>query len=242
MSSPLPPIVAAPRSLRAWRVVESQSRVSTMKLVDDPDDQALLERLIDTVKPAPFPGTVGMHYLLATPFRHAPLRFGSRFGRPHEHGYWYGALELETAFAEVAYYLLRFFADMSVAPPKTQLRRTSFRAPVAAERFVALTDAPWDAHRASVSDPASYAVSQPLGTALVASGVQAVTWWSARRPVGRNVVVFDPTVFSGPPTDLREWVVTVGGGRLTVQPVFGAAATHRFTAEQFFVDGRLPAP
>lgn len=52
-----------------------------------------------------------IHYLIFTPFRYPPLKYGSRFGRAFEPSLWYGSLQLKTAFAEVAYYRLRFFHD-----------------------------------------------------------------------------------------------------------------------------------
>ena len=68
--------------LTAWRVVEAQHKVSTRRLVDTLDEQRLLEQIVDEVKPPipAGPGFAGLHYLLSTPFRHPPLRHGSRFG------------------------------------------------------------------------------------------------------------------------------------------------------------------
>src|SRR5215207_11623139 len=79
-----------------WRVVEAQHQVSTRKLVDSAEEQALLEEMIDSVKP-PDVTNGRMHYLLFTPFRYPPLPHGSRFGRRTERGIWYGSLDLRTA-------------------------------------------------------------------------------------------------------------------------------------------------
>src|SRR5690606_40733910 len=57
-----------PLRLEPWRVVEAQHRVSTRKLVDTLEEQALLEDLIERAKP-PDPTGGRLHYLLATPFR-----------------------------------------------------------------------------------------------------------------------------------------------------------------------------
>ena len=94
----------------AWRVVEDQSDIITRPLARTDDEQALLERLIDTAKPpAPDPEVEpafrGLRYLLATPFRYPPLRYGSRFGSRHERGIWYGARKPPTALAEKDFYL-----------------------------------------------------------------------------------------------------------------------------------------
>src|SRR5690606_34600079 len=63
----------APRQTLAWRGVEAQHVVSTMRLVDHPDEQALLEQLLDDSKPALPRAARGLHYLLSTPFRYAPV-------------------------------------------------------------------------------------------------------------------------------------------------------------------------
>ena len=65
-----------------WRVVESQHRVSTMKLVDTLEEQELLEVLIEETKPQVPPECRRLHYLLFTPFLYgAPYPAGSRFRR-----------------------------------------------------------------------------------------------------------------------------------------------------------------
>ena len=79
-----------PLRLEPWRVVEGQHQISTRKLVASDAEQALLEALIETVKPGQL-SPARLHYLLATPFRYPPLRHGSRFGRRFEPGLWYGA-------------------------------------------------------------------------------------------------------------------------------------------------------
>src|SRR5881398_2343042 len=91
------------------RVVEDQFRNSTRKLVDTDAEQAALEALLDEhAKPKVPDDLAGLHYLLSTPFRHPPLRNGSRFGTRFERGVLYGAREVEVAFAEIAYYRLLF--------------------------------------------------------------------------------------------------------------------------------------
>jgi hypothetical protein len=63
-------------------VVKAQHRVSTLKLVDSVDEQALLEDLIEAGKPPLPPECRHLHYLLSTPFRYgAAYPAGSRFRR-----------------------------------------------------------------------------------------------------------------------------------------------------------------
>src|SRR5688500_4494435 len=88
-----------------WRAVESQHQVATRKLVDSDAEQQVLEDLIESAKP-PLRTTGHLHYLLFTPLRYPPLRYGSRFGTHHEPGIWYGSETIRAVFAEVAYYRL----------------------------------------------------------------------------------------------------------------------------------------
>src|SRR6478735_1302803 len=99
----------------AFRAVEDQHVNSTRKLVDSDDEQAVLEALIDGAKPPmpELPRITKLHYLLATPFRHPPLRHGSRFGTRQEMGIFYCAEERAVLFAEKAYYAFLFLAGTS---------------------------------------------------------------------------------------------------------------------------------
>ena len=66
----------------AWRIVEAQHYVSTMKLVDSVAEQDLLDGLLETTKPPIPPECAGLDFLLATPFRYdAVYPHGSRFRR-----------------------------------------------------------------------------------------------------------------------------------------------------------------
>ncbi|HYZ89810.1 MAG TPA: RES family NAD+ phosphorylase, partial [Myxococcales bacterium] len=108
-------------------MVEAQFRNSTRKLVDSDAEQELLEELIDRRAKLPVPeGFEGLHYLLYTPFRHPPLRNGSRFGTRLERGILYGARELPTAFAEVAYYRLVFLDGPAIDLGELHLELTAF--------------------------------------------------------------------------------------------------------------------
>ncbi|MCC3263614.1 RES family NAD+ phosphorylase, partial [Paenibacillus polymyxa] len=81
----------------------------------------LLEELIETSKPQLPPSTETLHYLLKTPFRYPPLRWGSRFGRRHEPSLFYAALRLETAMAEAAYYRFVLWEGMASPPPSGRI-------------------------------------------------------------------------------------------------------------------------
>src|SRR5688572_17939613 len=92
---------------RVWRVVEAQNRFSTLKLVDTPEDQGVLERLIDSTKPPVPPECRHLDYLLFTPFRYGTYRHGSRFRRAGiTEGVFYASEQPQTAIAEIGFYRL----------------------------------------------------------------------------------------------------------------------------------------
>src|SRR5688500_7050983 len=158
--------------LEPWRVVEGQHQVSTRKPVASDAEQALLEDLIETVKPGRL-APPRLHYLLATPFRYPPLRHGSRFGGRYEPALWYGAESLDTALAEVAYYRLVFLDGTTANLDGVETELTSFRARVRTERGADLTAGCFASHRAELASAISYAASQATGADMRAAGVDA---------------------------------------------------------------------
>ena len=233
-----------PLRLSPWRVVESQHQVSTRKLVDSADEQALLEELIDRAKP---PDRTGgrLHYLLFTPFRYPPLRHGSRFGRRSEPGIWYGSLERRTAFAEVAYYRLLFIEGTSAELGTVTTPLTAFRATLRSARGVELDIPPFVAYRDTIASPVSYAESQTLGEAMREAGVDAFRYPSARDPEGGvNVGAFTPAVFGRTkPTSLESWHCAASRERVDVtRGDYFTRETFAFARETFLVNGSLPAP
>ncbi len=230
----------------AWRAVESQHVTSTRKLVDSDDEQQVLEALIDTAKP-PWPAGrrfVGLHYLLATPFRHPPLRYGSRFGTRRERGIFYCAEAQATVFAEKAYYVLLFLegTEADIEPLTRPL--TVFQIRVSTKKGADLTRAPFDAHVARVSSPSSYRDSQPLGAAMREARVAAFRFTSARDPEGgANLGLFDPVFSTKNPINAEQWICTATRDRVELKP--GPAVMRsrtRFDRQTFEVDGVLPMP
>ena len=105
---------AAPDAFEAWRGVEAQHMVATMRLVDSTEEQAILEQLLEDSKP-PLPPQAQQppsqpHYLAFTPFRYRSP-FASRFRRAYEPGVWYGADSAETACTELAWWGHRLLTD-----------------------------------------------------------------------------------------------------------------------------------
>ncbi|MDH4282254.1 MAG: RES family NAD+ phosphorylase [Myxococcales bacterium] len=229
-----------------WRAVESQHVTSTRRLVDSDDEQQVLEALIDTAKP-PWPSGrrfVGLHYLLATPFRHPPLRYGSRFGTRRERGIFYCAERQATVLAEKAYYVLLFLegTDADLEPLTRPL--TVFQVRFSTKKGADLTEPPFEAYTGRISSPSSYADSQPLGRSMREAAVAAFRFTSARDPErGPNVGLFEPVFSTKRPVNAEQWICTATRLRVELRP--GPAVMRSrtsFEREVFKVDGVLPAP
>ena len=232
--------------LLAWRVVEAQHRVSTRALVDTLEEQSLLEEIVDEVKP-PRPTDsrfAGLHFLLWTPFRHPPLRRGSRFGRRHERSLWYGAERLETSLAEKCYYQLLFIAGTAAHIPRASCDWTAFSVPIATRRGIDLTAPPFARHHVHISSPISHAASQTLGTAMRSAGVEAFRFSSARCPQrGVNVGLFEPAFAGSRPRRQQTWRCEATPGRCEVFALNSLdSRVLSFPRATYEVNGELPFP
>lgn len=192
-----------------WRLVESQSHVATLRLVDDLDEQALLEAELDRSKIAVPAACAGLHYLLSTPFRYAPYPGGSRFRRARQpEGCFYAAEHAETAVAEACFYLLLFFLDAPGARrPDDPVERTAFRVPGRTERALDLTAPPLDRDAATWLHPTDYAPCQDFADRARQEGAEAIRYRSVRDAEGRaNIAVLHPGVFAArEPDRLETW-------------------------------------
>ncbi len=231
----------------AWRVVESQYKNSTRKLVDSDAEQEVLEGLLERSK-SPLPKEAafeGLHYLLATPFRYPPLRYGSRFGSRSERGIWYGARARATALAEFAFYRFVFLAGSEAQLAPLYLQVSPFRVGLETSRGIDLTREPFNAYRGRISSPTSYRSTQRLGAAMRAAGVEVFLWESARDPMkGHNVGVMSPRGFKGKrpdPPELWRCVVAIEAVEFSKQDVFRSRKL-RFERAEFLVRGGLPSP
>lgn len=229
----------------AWRVVEAQHRISTRRLVDSDEEQALLEELSEGTKPPVPPDCRGLHYLLFTPFRHPPLHRGSRFGTRAERSLFYASRKLETALAEVAYYRLLFLEGTRAAIVPVVVDLSAFQVRLGTEAAVDLTRPPFDAWEAEISSPVSYRRSQALGREMREDGVELAIFRSARDPKkGDNLAVFRPSCFQQKrPTVPETWLsVTTREGVEFSRRDYFERRSHRFSREVFVVDGGLPSP
>lgn len=78
-------VSASPLAGTLHRLVQSQEQIATMELVGkDHQKQSILEELLDACKPPYLAGTEHRDYLLRSPWRYAPVDYGSRFGSATE--------------------------------------------------------------------------------------------------------------------------------------------------------------
>src|ERR1700761_4633750 len=181
-----------------WRMVESQSRSSTLSLTDTLEEQAILEQLIEEVKPEFPPDCAGLHYLLATPFRYAPYPYGSRFRRAGQReGVFYASRRIETAVAELAFYRLLFFKESpDTKVPARPVEHTAFSVRVKGSADD-LTKPPFAAGRDRWEHLTDYADCQDLADQARSDGVEILIYRSVRDPRGgENVALLTPKAFA----------------------------------------------
>jgi hypothetical protein len=237
---------AVPETLTGeiFRLVESQEQVATNALVRTLAEQALLEDLIEASKPT-LPGpAIGLHYLLATPFRYPPLPWGSRFGRRFEPSLFYAARTSDTVLAESAYYRFVFWSGMDAPPPAPlATRHTLFSAAIGTNRGLRLQHAPFDEHAAALLDRRYYGATQALGSAMREAGIEAFEYRSARDPQqGLNVALFTPAALgASKPGILDEWLCQTTAERVSYYSRPGGGI-REFRIDTFLVEGRLPLP
>lgn len=232
---------------RAWRAVEAQHVVSTTKLVDSPEEQAALERMIESVKPplAPAEEFAGYHFLLTASFRYPPLPHGTRFSRRFERSPWYGSSQIRTVCAEVAYYRLFFLEGTTADLGRLEVDLSLFRVPIRTRHGIDLTRPPFRDFEDRVSSPTVYEDSQTLGTEMREAGVEAFRYRSARDPEGgRNLALFTPRAFAvRRPTAPQTWHCAATRERVDFARKDALErAGFSFRREQLEVKGRIPSP
>ena len=226
------------------RLVENQEQKVTLALTDSLAEHDLLESILEDSKPSPgdHPALRKLDYLLRTPWRYPPLRWGSRFGRRFEPSLFYGALSRQALFAEAAYYRL-VFLDGMVQPFKDRVisQFTVFQALYRTDAGLDLSRSPFARHESTLRHKSDYAACQVLGSELRARDIEAITYLSARAE-GRqlNVALFSPNALRSrkhrnPRRGLCE--TRIDGVSFSLR-----SETTHFTREQFLHRGKLPVP
>ncbi|MEN9862398.1 MAG: hypothetical protein RLZZ601_162 [Pseudomonadota bacterium] len=196
---------------RVWRIVEAQHVASTMKLVDDVDEQHVLEVLLESSKPMMRPGTSNLDYLLATPFRYHPKRGGSRFRSEIDPGVFYGAESIRTAGAELGYWRWRFLRDSVDLDYLGPVAHTVFCSEPSC-RVVDLRRPPFDQDAMVWTTSDRYLETQEIARVVRKTDVQAIIYESVRdENPAWCVAILDPDVFEDikPQIDKRVWFLSV---------------------------------
>ncbi len=204
------------RAAVLWRGVEAQHLVATMRLADNLQEQRVLEELLEASKP-PLPEAArAKHYLIFTPYRYrSPV--ASRFRRAADPGVWYGAEDLETACAEVAYWKWRFLTDSDAfAGQALHTQHSLFRAN-ARGRCADLTTAPWKASERAWRHKTDYSACQDLADEARRRNLAWVRYAAVRAPVGVGGAVLRPealTLASAPGQQTWACKTTAAGAYL----------------------------
>ena len=226
-----------------WRVVETQEVAATRDITSSAAEQQRLEQLLDTSKPVVPKDCKGLSYLLMTPFRYPPLRYGSRFGSTNERGIYYAASELQTAFAESAVYLWLFQrGPKELGPIKhIQDQRTAFSVKLASQKAVDLCSDAFKSVRKKLVSADNWEFTQSIGAEIRSSGADFFWYPSARFDGGINAAVISPNAFySKKPEELQNWNLRLS----TSSCWFGRADgfSMEFQREEFESSGKLLHP
>lgn len=221
---------------KVWRLVEAQHRISTNRLAANAEDQALLERLVEEVKPTLPPAARGLHYLLATPFRYGHMK-ASRFRKAGERpGIFYASEHVATAVAETAYWRLLFFSrSPGFNPPTNVVEHSAITVPIKAGRLLDLTAVPFVQHEALWRDRDDYSACQTFASRARRIKAQAIRYASVRDPAHRaNIALFDPAGFAASTPKIEQtWHFRYENGQMTAFAALPSEDRHSFTFAQF---------
>jgi hypothetical protein len=226
------------------RLVENQEQKVTLSLTDSLAEHDVLEALLEASKPSSGDDAnlARFDYLLRTPWRYPPLKWGSRFGRRFEPSLFYGSLGHRALFAEAAYYRLVFLDGMQSAFRERVISQfTVFEAMYRTGMGLDLSLPPFARHESVLRDRTNYLPCQTLGSVLRQKGVESILYLSARAPGDAfNVALFRPAALRSrkhrnPQHGLAETRIEGVSFR------FGNEVLE-YPREDFLVGGRLPIP
>jgi hypothetical protein len=226
------------------RLVQQQGIDSLGPLVDDLDQLARLETLVEDSKPPAAeeqrPDTP-RHLLLITPFRYPPLRHGSRFGSRKERGIFYGSRCRQGALVEGAYYGLLFLEGMAKQPAEPIRRRqTLFSVLIGSVRGRRLQELNDPAVQGTLRHPSHYGPTQHLGRWMREGGVEAFEYFSARsRQALVQVGLFSPSALCSTPFDQVDLTAEIRSDQASFLS-HDDGLVQTFPRQDFLVGGVLP--
>ena len=231
---------------KLYRLVESQEQVATLSYVDSLEEQSILEELIDSAKPSYPIDSEGYHYLLRTPFRYPPIKWGSRFGRTYEPSLFYGGKNVEVCLIESAYYRFIFWYSMQKHLKEKPIRseHTLFSTRYKTDRGIKLQSQPFNKHRNEITHKSDYRITQQLGTEMRRAGIEAFETISARDDSDQGVCVglFDIQALPlKKPIEMTEWLCELNATTVAYKQR-NQLEVVRFPLTNFLVNGVLPMP
>ncbi|MCG5238057.1 RES family NAD+ phosphorylase [Xanthobacter oligotrophicus] len=233
---------AQPFNAAAWRFVEAQHRVSTLKLVDSLVEQEALEDILEEAKPLVPEACRHLDYLLSTPFRYRPYPSGSRFRRAGlTLGVWYGAERPETAAAEMVFYRFLFYAESPQTPfPDDAADYTAFSVALATPLAIDLTVGAFAGFAECWTHLTDYGACQALAEAVRQIDGEVIRYASVRDPEqGANLAVLSCRAFhSHVPMERQTWRIRIsstGAQAVREHPRLGI----EFGRDAFAPDPRL---
>ncbi len=233
-----------PLMAKIYRLVESQEQIATLGLVNNVYEQGILENLIESTKSALPADTSALHYLLTTPFRYPPLKYGSRFGTSFEQGIFYGSLNINTALAETAYYRFVYMLGPEIPyehPISNQY--SSFSVKVRSSKGIFLDELPFLNYEVTLISPASYNETQQLGSNMREFGIELFQYISARdKNKGKNVALFSPKAFqSKAPAQITTWLCQTSIEEVGFIAKEGQQRVS-YLQKEFWVKDNFPSP
>lgn len=242
-----------------YRLIESQEHIATLGYVDTLEEQAVLEALLEDTKPSypslslenvatasgPSEQFAAYDYLLKTPFRYPPLKWGSRFGRMHEPSLFFGGLSVATTLAESAFYRFVFWRSMDGDAPKQTLHteHTLFSVGYQSASGIRLQEQPFCHYQDDIAHPSHYDLSQKLGSDMRAANVDAFEYVSARDQLGGLCgALYTPLAFKQKkPLKKDQWFCELSATQVAFKGVMAKDVT-RFDLSNFLIDGVFPLP
>ena len=173
---------------KVYRIVESDLEVATLSITNSLAEQSRLEELLEEIKPMSHVSK--KHYLLTTPFRYPPLKYGSRYGTANMKSFFYGSKEPITCLYECAYYRFLFLNDIETQfEEPIQTNHLLFSCSVSTEQSLELTHDRFQCIRKMITHPSDYSFTQKIGSWAVENNFEVIKFPSARYKTGINYAI-----------------------------------------------------
>ncbi len=173
---------------KVYRIVESDLEVATLSITNSLAEQSRLEELLEEIKPLSHASK--KHFLLTTPFRYPPLKYGSRYGTANMKSFFYGSKEPMTCLYECAYYRFLFLNDIAIPfDEPIQTNHLLFSCAVSSQHSLELTHDKYLHIREIITHSTDYTTTQKIGKWAVENNFEVIKFPSARYKTGINYAI-----------------------------------------------------